>query len=754
MNKKLLTFLSVLLCACPGILTAQNNGPVRTRWISPDNSKPMTYREWKADWDSTPRIQGGEVKYRSAAFQKTMIDSFAFGDNYAYYKGFVRHDNNELCRHLPPGASFFVTLNGDDNHILTDESPRWAFGDPNISGQGWYGIELGNFDNPAVAPGDSFSIFYTCYTPNELAEQGSITDFVTILPLINFPTNLHMQYAAVPEPPGGLRLQRLSGGIEIKWEKQSGISYSIYRRSLQDTLVSNFPRYLYSKIAEGISDSIWFDTTIDSARTYGYVLFAVENSSGLRSGRSREIRETESLRQVRLMIVQPELYFSVEDQVLQTAADWEAEGAEVLVYAMQFSDAKTLRDTLRKIEDLQGVLLMGDFPVPWFQFDEDTGGHYQEYPADLYYMDLDGVWQDLKHQTATGLAAGPDGILDTHTADYPRADEAPDIVVGRITPTAGMGNAAGIINFYLDKVHRYRLDIGAIRKDFKALAYPDDDWFQWGHDVSELYMPLAYPQVDCIWDINATTGVDYRDRLDNSYSLIHVYVHSWSGGHAFKVNNGLQNQYFYNSSILPAGTDANFYLLFACGNSRYVEDQYCAGIYTFQTTAGISSIGTTHSGGMLDYNIFYPELAKGISFGQAFLRTFQEVGRNGFSDNARSWYYGMTFNGDPFVVPQPSAMVNLANSNVPAVPSGIQLANYPNPFNASTQIRFTLPAAGPVSLKVYNILGGEVIELLHQWMPSGRQEFYFDGSRLPGGIYFIRLQSGSYSRIQKMTLLK
>jgi len=80
--------------------------------------------------------------------------------------------------------------------------------------------------------------------------------------------------------------------------------------------------------------------------------------------------------------------------------------------------------------------------------------------------------------------------------------------------------------------------------------------------------------------------------------------------------------------------------------------------------------------------------------------------------------------------------------------------NYPNPFNPTTKIRFALPKAGLVSLKVYDMLGKEVQTLVNQQLNAGEFITDFDGANLSSGTYFYRLQVGDFVEIKKMVLLK
>jgi hypothetical protein len=80
--------------------------------------------------------------------------------------------------------------------------------------------------------------------------------------------------------------------------------------------------------------------------------------------------------------------------------------------------------------------------------------------------------------------------------------------------------------------------------------------------------------------------------------------------------------------------------------------------------------------------------------------------------------------------------------------------NYPNPFNPSTEIQYSIPKSGIVTLKIYNILGQEVATLVNQEQKSGNYTVNFDASKLASGIYLYRIQSSDFSLTKKMTFLK
>jgi len=80
--------------------------------------------------------------------------------------------------------------------------------------------------------------------------------------------------------------------------------------------------------------------------------------------------------------------------------------------------------------------------------------------------------------------------------------------------------------------------------------------------------------------------------------------------------------------------------------------------------------------------------------------------------------------------------------------------NYPNPFNPSTSIKYQVSSISNVSLKVYDILGNEVSTLVNEIQPAGIYEVDINASALTSGVYFYKLQAGSFSETKKMLLLR
>jgi DNA/RNA endonuclease YhcR with UshA esterase domain len=92
---------------------------------------------------------------------------------------------------------------------------------------------------------------------------------------------------------------------------------------------------------------------------------------------------------------------------------------------------------------------------------------------------------------------------------------------------------------------------------------------------------------------------------------------------------------------------------------------------------------------------------------------------------------------------------------ISSVPSDFSLSqNYPNPFNPSTIIEYSLPQTEKVTLKIYNILGQEVMTLVDQTQTAGRYKVNLNGSKLASGVYLYHLKTDDFSKTMKMILMK
>jgi hypothetical protein len=80
--------------------------------------------------------------------------------------------------------------------------------------------------------------------------------------------------------------------------------------------------------------------------------------------------------------------------------------------------------------------------------------------------------------------------------------------------------------------------------------------------------------------------------------------------------------------------------------------------------------------------------------------------------------------------------------------------NFPNPFNPATTIRFALRARGEVTVRIFDLLGGEITTLLKEELPAGVHQLTFEATELPSGMYFYQLVTKEFLQTRKLLLVK
>lgn len=211
------------------------------------------------------------------------------------------------------------------------------------------------------------------------------------------------------------------------------------------------------------------------------------------------------------------------------------------------------------------------------------------------------------------------------------------------------------------------------------------------------------------------------------------------------------------------------------------------GLYKFATTAAITGADVTLSGSATDVWIFQIGTTLNVGTGVKVIlaggakasNIFWQVGTSAtlgtssvfkgtiMAAQSISLATGAVLEGRALAS---SAAVTLA-ANIITKPAGVTavadqvvphsselLQNYPNPFNPSTMIQYTLGEASPVSLKVYDLIGTEVATLVQEHQEAGNYSVPFHtaavATSLASGIYFYRLEAGSFIATRKLTLMK
>jgi hypothetical protein len=105
-----------------------------------------------------------------------------------------------------------------------------------------------------------------------------------------------------------------------------------------------------------------------------------------------------------------------------------------------------------------------------------------------------------------------------------------------------------------------------------------------------------------------------------------------------------------------------------------------------------------------------------------------------------------------FGIPVTPVSVERENNAIPEKYSLSQ--NYPNPFNPSTTIKFSVPEQSNVVLKIYDVLGSEVANLVNETLDAGNYTVNFDASQFASGMYIYKITAGNFTTSKKMMLMK
>ena len=193
-----------------------------------------------------------------------------------------------------------------------------------------------------------------------------------------------------------------------------------------------------------------------------------------------------------------------------------------------------------------------------------------------------------------------------------------------------------------------------------------------------------------------------------------------------KPDNLTKWQFPENISI-----DAGEFLIVWCDN----EQEQGALHTNFALSADGEFVGLTSSDGVtiIDSITFGPQTTD-ISYGRS-------------PDASSNWQF--------FNQPTPGSSNNTTGVDEKTlVEDFILYQNYPNPFNPLTRIQYAISSRQFVKLKVYDVLGKEIITLVNEEKPAGVYETEFNASNLSNGVYFYRIEAGKYISVKKLVLLK
>ena len=178
--------------------------------------------------------------------------------------------------------------------------------------------------------------------------------------------------------------------------------------------------------------------------------------------------------------------------------------------------------------------------------------------------------------------------------------------------------------------------------------------------------------------------------------------------------------------------------------------------------------GNWASGVALD-NIYLGVTPTWVFSSSSGIINYQEVESFDFTIDTQGllnqMYFGSIIIEDPYqnlsdTLEISLSVTDVANINENEIPNEfILVQNYPNPFNPSTKIEFTIPVSENVRLVIYDVLGNQVSEMINKTLNAGKYDYIWlgkndDGIKVSAGIYFYRIEAGSFLKTKKMILLK
>ncbi|MCK4836296.1 MAG: hypothetical protein KAT17_06650, partial [Candidatus Aminicenantes bacterium] len=333
-----------------------------------------------------------------------------------------------------------------------------------------------------------------------------------------------------------------------------------------------------------------------------------------------------------MILVNSQTFQNLSGRILRYSGDLNNQGYTVEVFEYSGGNPANLKSFIvSRNQNLRGCVFIGNLPVAWYEVEDDYFEYgYAEFPCDLYYMDLDGKWQDMDGN----------GQYDSHQDGS--GDRQPEIFIGRIDASGMEGDEIEILNNYFDKNHEFWS--GNLFVHQYGLTYTEDDWSIYSdmvNDITHLY-PGRYEAITA----PDTDRNDYlENRLQNvKYEFIQLACHSSSTAHYF-VRNGL----LYSNEIKNAPPQGLAYNLFCCSALRFTDYNCLGKSYVFnQGRKALTVVGSTKTGSMLEFGYFYQSLGLGNPVGGALKEWFNQIAP--YDPYDLFWHYGMTILGDPLMV--------------------------------------------------------------------------------------------------------
>ncbi len=355
------------------------------------------------------------------------------------------------------------------------------------------------------------------------------------------------------------------------------------------------------------------------------------------------------------VVVATNIYGAVSNAVRVYTSDLKSNGFATVTATFSGS-AEELRATLTnwygEAQSLKGAVLVGEMPyVTWEMLKCFNDGitNYAADLADIFFMDLDGVWEDT-NSTPPFTA----GRYDTRSGDLNL-----EIWVSRLrgqgitAATGAYTNEVTVLTNYFYRLHRYRT--GALTVNKKGLTYTDNDWNDY-KTMDQTEMQVCYPTNVITRAVGVDAGAggaEFRDSyMTQNVEMMQIRCHGYAQAQTFDDGVSITSATWTNKD-----PRAVFYNIYGCSAGDYLSANNLARIAIFNKDAnGLVSWSHSGTGGMIgfwDYDTrwFFDTLGEGETVGEAFRQWY-----NGCVDADRiyyeeywktpKWWNGMILNGD------------------------------------------------------------------------------------------------------------
>jgi|WetSurMetagenome_2_1015567.scaffolds.fasta_scaffold04721_2 predicted acyl esterase len=340
-------------------------------------------------------------------------------------------------------------------------------------------------------------------------------------------------------------------------------------------------------------------------------------------------------------------------------------------------------------------------------------------------------------------------------------------------------------DYWLRNIQNHSIDSSKFM--YSASIYPRTNYvWTWQRFYSGVWPPLGTQNIkfyfqpngrlynEEIWNVPYDTVGFVNDIKDTTLTMTEAVNKEFTGA-IFNSKFG-KTQYIFDTKPLLSDT--------RMAGTPYVNIHYLSSANIAQFNLQIWEILPDGSGDLVtranytDRNIT-PNVIKQLYFwGTSSAHTFKLGNRiRVIITNLDNVSYDPFLRTNPYVLPSLKRAINriYMNSYNPTyiqlpligfIPIGVQQIssnvpdkyslsqNYPNPFNPTTNIRYQIANNSFVILKVYDILGKEIATLVNEKLQAGTYEVKFDGTNLPSGVYYYRIETGNYSETKKMLLIK